>query len=249
MKLTTHSRMLCRAVTLVCALCLLTALPSCGRPLHKMTNTEGAYFDKWTDTTYVALPASYEPIARGEEYGKVDVSGVQNILFEIEGLSPTEYLASSYGAVYYAKDLFVPDFTNWELNSLKVCTDRAIIVSHLTLTPENPAHLSVMEDLQAAWTNAPAVDYPSYLTPEEQYTLRFTSEDAKGLYFSVKILAYGEDVYGTATNEAGEQVEINLGRYFLYDRYTKRCVATDDSIFRLMEGEELTPDAPAESNT
>lgn len=242
-----YSRVMRRALTLVCALCLLSTLASCGHALHKMTATDGEYFDKRTDVTYTALPASYEPIVRGEEYGKVDVAGVKSILYEIEGLSPSEYLTTAYGSVYHAKDLFVPDFTTWELSSLKVCTDRAIVVSHLTLTPDSPAHLAIIEDIQAAWINAPAVDYPSYLTPEEQYTLRFASNDAPGLYFAVKILCYGEDVYTTVTNESGEEVEVSLGRYFLYDRYSKRCVATDDSIFRLMEGEELTPDDGPES--
>ena len=243
MKLFTHSHAYRRALTLLCALTLVFALASCQKPLRKMTSEGGEYVDSRTDRTYVALDASYEPIARGDGYGKVDVAGIKNVLYAIEGLSPEEYLASEHGAVYHAKDVAVPDFTMWELTSLKVCTDRAIVVAHLNLTPENPDYLSVMEDIQAAWTNAPAVDYPSYLTPEEQYTLRFTSDDAPGLYFAVKILAYGEDVWGTATNENGETVEVNLGRYFLYDRYSKRCVATDDRIFRLMEGEELTTES------
>jgi hypothetical protein len=214
-----------------------------------MTATDGEYFDKWTDTIYVSLPASYEPIARGEEYGKVNISGVDNILFEIEGLSPSEYLASAYGAVYHDKHLSVPTFTDWDISSLKVCTDRAIIVSHLTLTPADATHAALIDQIQTAWASAPAVDSPSYLTPEEQYTLRFASDDAPGLYYAIKILAYGQDVFGTVINESGEEVEVSLGRTFLYDRYSKRCVAIDDSIFRLMEGEDLTPDAPPESTT
>ena len=246
MKLASLPRTIRRALSLACALCLLLAsLASCG--LRKMTAQGGEYVDTRTNVTYVALPASYEPIARGDEYGKVDVAGVKNVLYEIEGLSPAEYLSSAYGSVYHAKDLAVPDFTAWEISSLKVCTDRAVIVSHLTLTPEDPSHLDVMEQLQATWTNAPAVDYPSYLTPKEQYTLRFCSEDAPGLYFAVKILCYAEDVYGTALGDDGEEIEVSLGRYFLYDRYSKRCVATDDSIFRLMEGEELTPENDTEN--
>lgn len=232
-----------RVLSLLCALCFIVTLASCGRTLHKMTATDGVYFDKWTDISYVALPASYEPIARGEEYGKVDVSGVKNILYEIEGLSPAEYLASSYGAVYHDKDLFVKEFTEWDISSLKVCTDRAIIVSHLTLTPEDEAHGDLIEQIQSVWRDAPAVDYPSYLTPKEQYTLRFASDDAPGLFYAIKILSYGEDVYTTVTDDAGEQVEVSLGRTFLYDRYSKRCVVIDDGIFRLMEGEELSPDA------
>ena len=247
MKLASLPRTIRRALAAVCLICLcLTTLVSCG--LHKMTAQDGEYFDKRTDVSYVALPASYEPIARGDEYGRVDVAGVKNVLYKIEGLSPAEYLSSAYGSVYHAKDLAVPDFTVWEISSLKVCTDRAVIVSHLTLTPEDPTYLDIMEQLQATWTNAPAVDYPSYLTPKEQYTLRFCSEDAPGLYFAVKILCYAEDVYGTALGDDGEEIEVSLGRYFLYDRYSKRCVATDDSIFRLMEGEELTTDGEGEES-
>ena len=49
------------------------------------------------------------------------------------------------------------------------------------------------------------------------------------------------DIYDVVVNEAGEEVEVNFGRYFLYDRYSRRCVAIDDRIFRLLEGEEITP--------
>lgn len=216
-------------------------LASCGRSLHTMTSDQGEYFDKWTDTTYTALPASYEPIARGDEYGKVNLSGVTNLLYRIDGLSPMEYLCTEYGGVYHSKDVVVPLFDEWTVSSLKVCTDATIVVSHLTLTPEDETHASVIAAVQTAWRDAVAVRYPSHLTPEENYTLRLESEDAPGLYFAIKLLAYDEDVYDVVVNEAGEEVEVNFGRYFLYDRYSRRCVAIDDRIFRLLEGEEITP--------
>ena len=71
-------------------------LASCGKTLHTMTSDSGEYFDKWTDTTYTSLPASYEPIARGDEYGKVNVAGVTNILYRIDGLPAQEYLCTEY---------------------------------------------------------------------------------------------------------------------------------------------------------
>ncbi len=230
-------RTLAIVVLLICAL----LLASCGKALHTMTSNDGEYFDKWTDTSYTALPASYEPIARGDEYGKVNLAGVTNILYRIDGLSPQEYLCSAYGAVYHSKDVLVPLFDEWTVSSLKVCTDATIVVANLTLTPEDAVHASVIEAVQTAWCDATAIRYPSYLTPDENYTLRFESKDAPGLYYAVKLLAYDEDVYDVVTNEAGEEVEVNLGRYFLYDRYSGRCVPTDDRIFRLLQGEEIAP--------
>ena len=53
----------------------------------------------------------------------------------------------------------------------------------------------------------------------------------------VKLLEYSEDVYDVIVTDAGEEVEVNLGRYFLYDRYSKRCVAISNDIFRLLDGD------------
>jgi hypothetical protein len=227
------------ALLLVLASVLLSV--SCGNKLHTVTSLGGEYFDKQTNTTYVALPASYEPIARGAEYGELDLSGVTYILHEISGLMPTDYLCSVYGDVYHSKDITVPDFSQWHISSMKVCTDAAITVSYMTIDPETEGHAPILDALQSAWRDRQTISYPSYLTAKENYTLRFESDDAPGLYFAIKLLAYDEDVYATVADGQGGTVEINMGRYFLYDRYSRRCVPTDDTIFRLLEGEEITP--------
>lgn len=241
MQLHSTPRVARRTLAVIVLLIGTLLLSSCGKALHKMTSDSGEYFDKWTDTTYTALPASYEPISRGDEYGKVSLAGVKNILYRIDGLAPTEYLCTEYGSVYHNKNIQPLLFDEWKISTLKVCTDAATTVSHLKLTPEDEAHASVIAATQAAWRDGVSVRYPSHLTPDENYTLRFESEDVPGLYFAVKLLAYDEDVYDVIVNEAGEEVEVNFGRYFLYDRYSRRCVATDDRIFRLLEGEEITP--------
>jgi hypothetical protein len=227
------------ALLLVLASVLLSV--SCGNKLHTVTSLGGEYFDKQTNTTYVALPASYEPIARGDEYGELDLSGVTYILHEISGLMPTDYLCSVYGDVYHSKDITVPDFSQWHISSMKVCTDAAITVSYMTIDPETEGHAPILDALQSAWRDRQTISYPSYLTAKESYTLRFESDDAPGLYFAIKLLAYDEDVYATVADGQGGTVEINMGRYFLYDRYSRRCVPTDDTIFRLLNGEEITP--------
>lgn len=241
MQLQSTSRATRRTLAVIVLLIGALLFASCGKALHTMTSNSGEYFDKWTDTTYTALPASYEPIVRGSEYGKINLAGVTNILYRIDGLPAMEYLCTEYGGVYHSKDVEPILFNEWEISSLKVCTDAAIIVSNETLTPEDETHASIIADTQTAWRDGVAIRYPSHLTPDENYTLRFESEDAPGLYFAIKLLAYDEDIYDVVVNEAGEEVEVNFGRYFLYDRYSRRCVATDDRIFRLLAGEEISP--------
>ena len=233
-----HSPRTCRAIlALALALTCLFSLLSCGSNLHTITTTGNQYFDEETDTTYTALPASYEPIASGEEYGELNLSGMTYILHEIAGLSPTDYLCSVYGDVYHDKDIDFPTFDQWELTSAIVCNDTAIVVALLTLDPANKTHAPILNDIKQRWDHDHSVSYPSYLDPVRAHTLRFTSNTAPGLYYSIKLLEYGEDVYDVIVNELGEEVEVNLGRYFLYDRYSKRCVAISNDIFRLLDGD------------
>ena len=72
--------------------------------------------------------------------------------------------------------------------------------------------------------------YPSYATPARAYTLRFESEDMKGVYFCVKMIEYTESIL---------EGERDLGRTFLYDRYADRCVPVSDVVFRMLDGATL----------
>ena len=223
---------------LLSAVILLTA---CGKTLHTITASGDTYFDKWTDTYYNVLPSAYEPITRGEEYGQVDLAGVTQTLYEIEGLPATSYLCSAFGDVYYDRNLSPVLFDAWRISTAYVCTNTATVISELTLQADKEEHAPVLADLQAAIVSGQNVTYPSYLTPERVYVLRFTSSNAPGLYYSIKLLQYGEDVYDVVENEAGAEVEVSVGTTFLYDRYTDRFVAIDDAVFRLLDNEEAEP--------
>ena len=223
----------------VAALCLMLALAalltSCGPRLVKII-AEGndSFRNAQTGATYQVLAASYEPISRGEEYGRLDLNGVEFILHQMPGLDPNEWLCSVYGDVYCSSDYELPAFTTWEIDALYVCTNTALVVSELTVKPSailNEQHCKQLFSLlQTAYAEGTGVYYPSYATAARAYTLRFESEDAAGLYFCVKMIEYTEDVY------EGEQ---NLGCVFLYDRYADRCVPVSDVVFRMLDGETL----------
>ena len=54
-------------------------------------------------------------------------------------------------------------------------------------------------------------------------------------------MQYGEEIYDVIQSEAGEEIEVSVGKTFLYDRYTDRFVAIDDAVFRLLGDEEQEP--------
>jgi hypothetical protein len=121
-----------------------------------------------------------------------------------------------------------------EISVLHVCTNTNLIVDALTIKPsvlQSSEHCALLYALlQEAYQSAPAVSYPSWAEVESAYTLRFESDDIPGLYFSVKMIRYAEDIYDG---------EVNLGRVFLYDRYAARCVPLPDTIFRMLDGATL----------
>ena len=228
-----HSQL---SVTLLALVLVLTALlSSCGARLVSIVPEENDLFrNAKTGATYQVLPASYEPISRGEQYGRLDQSGVEFVLHEMPGRSTDEWLCSVYGDVYCRSDYeFVP-FADWEISALYVCTNTALVVSELTIKPSAIQSEALCDRLygllKAAYAEGEGVYYPSYATPSRAYTLRFESEDMPGVYFCVKMIEYTEDIF---------EGETNLGRTFLYDRYADRCVAVSDVLFRMLDGETL----------
>lgn len=223
------------AVALCLVLVLTALLSSCAPRLVKIVAEEDDIFrNVKTGATYQVLPASYEPISRGEEYGRLDMGGVEFILHEMPGLSTDAWLCSVYGDVYCRSDYEATPFADWDIDALYVCTNTALVVSELTVKPSPIQSEALCERLfgllQTAYAEGESVYYPSYATPARAYTLRFESEDMKGVYFCVKMIEYTENIV---------EGERDLGRTFLYDRYADRCVPVSDVVFRMLDGATL----------
>ena len=238
---------LCRA--LVLSLTVLTLLTACGSSLHKVVPvSDSVYRDTKTDSTYRVLPSSYEPISRGAEVGKLDLSGVSYILHEITGLDSASWLCTAYGDVYCAEDASVPTFDTWSISAVHVCTNTAVSVAELSIKPNALYSTEVCEKafsvLQTAYRQGQAVSYPSYAELSRIYLLRFESPDAPGLYYTVRLLEYAEDIYESLPDGAGGMTDTNVGRVFLHDRYAGRCVPVNPFIFRMLDGQSAEEALP-----
>lgn len=237
-----HSRFSVALVCVTLALCTLLCC-SCGNRLVKLVAMEGdTYRNTQTNTVYTVLSPSYESVARGEEYARLDLSGVEFILHKIPGQDPSEWLCSTWGDVYCPADYDITPFEDWDIDALYVCTNTAVVVAELTLRESDHPQPTLCADmyslLQSAYVNGPAVYYPSYASSARTYTLRFATNAHPALYYSVKLIEYTEDIVDTVELDGVVQ-EVNLGRTFLYDRYADRCVPVTDALFRMLDGEAL----------
>ena len=225
--------MLRMVVALLAALMLV--LSSCSS-LHTVTEENDRYRDKKTGIVYLPLSAAYEPISRGAEYAKLNMSGIPSTLHEIVGLEPTQWLCSVYGDVYYAQNTALKEFADWTVSAAYVCTNTEVSVARLTLRRTYTDQAAVIDTLQHSLCNGTSVYYPSYATLSDTYILRFESEDVPGIYYSVKLLRYAEDIYEGVQDANGNVTDVNVGRTFLYDRYANRCIAIDSTLFELLDG-------------
>ena len=237
-----HSRFSTALLCVILALCALLCC-ACSHRLVNIVATEGnTYRNAKTGAIYQVLPPSYEPVARGEEYGRLDLAGVEFVLHSIPGLDSNDWLCSVWGDVYCSPSYAFTPFEQWDIDALYVCTNTAVVVAELTLResdhPEAALCSRLYSLLQSTYVNGPAVYYPSYASSARTYTLRFATNAHPALYYSIKLIEYTEDIYDTVEIDGVSQ-EVNLGRTFLYDRYADRCVPVSDAVFRLLDGASL----------
>lgn len=213
---------------LLVLLALLLTLCGCGRKLT--VNDDDTYTDRRNGVTYIPLSPCYEPVSLGAEYATYKLSGVKTVLHQVGTLLPEQYLASEYYAVYANRELNVPDFGALQLTRALLYHTTNTAIPALTLKSEVEAEQKVISVLREAYLNGVRVSYPSFYERDASYTLRFEASNLSGLYYTITYIEYAEDIYDEI-----DGVQTNLGRYFLYDRYNKICVAVDSSLHALLD--------------
>jgi hypothetical protein len=213
---------LCRALLVVLGCAVL--LCSCGA--HKLTvNDNDTYTDRKTGVTYRPLSPCYEPANLGETYASFKISGLKTMLHTVGALPPENYLGSTYYGVYVNENLQIPTFEEMNINRALIYSTDGSVIPTLTLDAEDENEVALLQELTDAYLHGVQVSYPSYQTRASSYTVRFAASNLPELYYCMTYIEYAEDIYDEI-----DGVETNLGRYFLYDRYNKICVAIDVSL-------------------
>ncbi len=224
-------RRLAAALLALACLTLPLLFAGCSAGLPKLTFDGQTYGGGQLATRYRALPATYLSESHGDAYATLTVGSVRETLYRVPSLDPTLWLTTAYGDVYCAETLTVPApeaLTLTGMTLAKVSKPRDLLVSL------DAAQSETMARVRDAFCGGEALEYPTYLSSTAGYILNFSSEELPGIVYSLRYLEYGEDVFVAGSDADGTETEINVGRYFLYDRSTGRFVAADDTLHRLL---------------
>ena len=221
-----YTKSLRLVLLLVCCACLLCACS----PVRKLkVNDNDTYTDRKSGVTYYPLSACYEPASLGKEYASFTLSGMTTMLHELSGQAPEMFLGSVYNGVYANESAVVPTFEELELSRVLIFAKTASSIPMHTLKANDADEAALIGALREAYLNGARVSYPSFYTQKAAYTLRFEASNLPDIHYCISYIEYAEDIYDEVDGE-----ERNLGRYFLYDRYNKICVAVDGTLHRAL---------------
>ena len=198
---------------LLCSLAITFTACSKG---EDMVSDGPAFKDTRTKVTYTYAPFSYEPIEIGEEvYGESEYL----TFYEIVGLDPLEYICEESGTVFYDEDITLPTPDKMSFEYLEICTEDETLTVNKTITDGDAIKFIINDHL-----NAEKLTY-SPVEASAVYKLRF-ADTSMGLYYSVELIRYGEDIVEGGTN---------YGCDFIYDRSMKRFTKAPAALIAMID--------------
>lgn len=212
-------------VWLCVALAAMLCFSACSAKV--VYSEDGDYTDKRTGKRYQMLSPNFEPVSYLAEktYGTLVIGIGEFDLYAIKGTEKGTWLTTQYGDVLCAADQTVPTLESFGTSRVYICREEEKI--HAIATIENQSEISVLLD---TYLNGESIPYPAGKTTEQNLRLRLASDTYKHLYYRLVYLEYTEDVIVYTTDENGEEVATNYGKYFIYNREEGRCVPAGDIV-------------------
>ncbi len=221
-----------KIITWTClALAAMMCLTACSAKVI-YNDQDSSYTDKKTGQKYLMAGTCFEPVSfiTEKEYGTLVVGVGEFALFAIKGVEEGTWLATEFGDVMYREDQTLPTLETFETSRIYICREDEKI--HAFATVEDKGEIEKVID---AYVNGTSIPYPSNKTAEQNLRLRFASDTYKHLYYKLIYLEYAEDVIVYTTDENGQEIETNYGKYFIYSREDDRFVPVGDLLHKHVE--------------
>ena len=218
-----------RWIALALASVLLLCLCSCSAKIT-YDKESGIYKDK-RGNEYLRAPSCYEPVSYLSEkkYGTL-VAGIGEFdLYAISNAQEGDWLTTADGDVLYKKGVTLPTLEEFGVDGVLICREGESI--HAFARVETQAEIDA---LIKTYLEGESIPYPSR-PAAQSLRLRMTSEEYPFLYYRLTYLEYSSDVIVYSTDENGQEIETNYGKYFIYDRDAGRCVPVGDALHKYVE--------------
>ena len=197
------------AVALICLASLL--LCSCSKS-NKFISSGADFVDKKTDVSYVYAPACYEPIEKGELYGKTKTV----TFYEIKGQDPLSLLCEENGTVFYAEGSSLPSLDKMNISYMEICTETSSISVKKTVES-----MSDVSDIIEGYVMGESLYYGA-VVPTKTYKIRF-ADTSLGLYYSFVFVRYADEISGR-------------GHDFIYNRYEGKFTPAPAKLVEYVNG-------------
>ena len=209
---------------LVCSLC------ACGGTKIQYNGDDGSYTDK-KGNEYLHAPSAYEPVSYESEkaFGKLTAGIGEFELYQIAGAGEGEWLTTQDGDVLYLNSVKLPTLQEFGTDRVYVCQEGERIHAFATITKE-----AEINELLEVYLNGESIPYPSRVA-SQSLRLRFASDEYPFLYYRLTYLEYASDVILYTTDADGNEIEVNYGKYFIYNRDEGRCVPAGELVHRYAE--------------
>ena len=214
-----------RIALIALALAMSLCLCACGGTKIQYNGEDGSYTDK-KGNAYLRAPSAYEPVSyeNDKAAGKLTAGIGEFDLYQIAHAPEGDWLTTADGDVLYKDGVKLPTLAELSTDMIYVCREGEKIHAFATITkaPE-------IDALIQAYVEGESIPYPSRAA-NQSLRLRFTSDEYPFLYYRLTYLDYSSDVIVYTTDENGNEVGTNYGKYFIYNRDDGRCVPAGDVV-------------------
>jgi len=178
-----------RVSALILAIALMgLAFSSCGA---KLSLKGGMFVNSKTGVKYSAIRGVYLPKAVADEpYITFKMDDVEIEYYEIEGLSPEEWLVSDGGDLIYSGDASkLPEFADFGSNSMFVCRNSDVLFSII-----NEKDQTKIDSIVGLVKNTTPVSI-SLNDEYESYKVLFSSDAYPYIYYQFKLFVTADTMY------------------------------------------------------
>ena len=213
-------------VALTMALCLA----SCSGTKIQYNGEDGSYTDK-KGNVYLRAPSAYEPVSyqTDKTYGKL-IAGIGEFeLYQIANAEKGAWVTTADGDVLYKDGVKLPALTEFGTDRIWVCREGESIHAFARIEKADEIEEVIKEFLEGESIPQPI------RAAEQNLRLRFASEEYPFLYYRLTYLEYANDVIVYTTDEQGNEIETNYGKYFIFNRDDGRFVPVGDTVHKYVE--------------
>ena len=240
-------------IRLMALLLALLCCSACSKlPKMEYDAKSGSYTNQKTGIVYVHAESYYEAAAVLAERTVARIADMGDLtLYEMQGIDPTQMIASADLDIFYAEGLKMPTLA--EMNVDKVYVGQVAEGATLDNVVAEIEAVADIDALVTLYQNGTAFSEKDMLDDQlscSRYNLRFASSQYPAFYYCLTYRQYSEDVLvyeridsqeGFVPTYTGEHITVsfetdgdelcavyNFGKHILYDRVLRECYAVGE---------------------